>query len=536
MPATGTLARKLDTLGRLASGLDERHTVYHGVHWTRVDGDQMLFGEIDFIVVGPSGRLLLIEQKPGLLDETTEGLMQRSMRAVRRVGAQLAHNADQLRARLERDLSGSRVRIESLLYCPDYTVREPATAGIDPARIVDATQRDALVVKVRELVREDPDEPPAPPALHRFLADALDLVPDVNALVGQVETLYTRLSGGLAEWARRIEMNPFRLRVTATAGSGKTQLAVAVFRDAIAAGRRPLYVCFNRPLADHVARIVPPGGEVASYHQLCDRMLRAQGQVPDFSREDAFGRMEEAFGALTTDPDGRFDELIVDEGQDFLAPWHDRLLALLKPGGRAWWIEDPLQNLYERPEIALHGWVRLRSDRNYRSPADIVEALARMLPLDDPPQAGSPLTGSGLEIGIWRDEADLLDKTRRAITRALGLGFRRERIALITWRGRERSVFTGQERLGAHALKRFTGRYDLLGAPVYTEGDLLLESVYRFKGQAAPCVIFTEVDFETLDPRAVRKLFVGATRASLKLLLLLSQRAAERLGASTESP
>jgi hypothetical protein len=44
----------------------------------------------------------------------------------------------------------------------------------------------------------------------------------------------------------------------------------------------------------------------------------------------------------------RFDEIIIDEGQDFRAAWADNLLRFLRPGGRAWWLEDPLQNLYGR--------------------------------------------------------------------------------------------------------------------------------------------------------------------------------------------
>ncbi len=35
--ATGSAARELRTLGELAAGLDDRYTVYHGVHWTRVE-------------------------------------------------------------------------------------------------------------------------------------------------------------------------------------------------------------------------------------------------------------------------------------------------------------------------------------------------------------------------------------------------------------------------------------------------------------------------------------------------------------------
>ena len=85
------------------------------------------------------------------------------------------------------------------------------------------------------------------------------------------------------------------------------------------------------------------------------------------------------------------------------------------------------------------------------------------------------------------------------------------------------------DRLGQTTLRRFTGEYDLFGQPVYSEGDVLLESVYRFKGQAAPAVIFAEIDFDELDDKAVRKLFVGATRSSMKLVLILHQQSAASL-------
>jgi superfamily I DNA and RNA helicase len=74
-------------------------------------------------------------------------------------------------------------------------------------------------------------------------------------------------------------------------------------------------------------------------------------------------------------------------------------------------------------------------------------------------------------------------------------------------------------------LRTFTGDYDLLGHPVYSDGQLLLETVYRFKGQAAPAIIFAELDFEALDDKTLRKLFVGMTRARLKLILVVSERA-----------
>ncbi|HRQ56617.1 MAG TPA: ATP-binding domain-containing protein [Azoarcus taiwanensis] len=529
VPAEGALAREIETLSALADTLPEACSIWHGVHWTRVQREHALFGEVDFIVVGPSGHLLLIEQKSGFLDETPEGLVKTYSRSRKNVSAQLARNADHFRARLQSFLDGRKPQLDTLLYCPDYTVRQPGTAGIDPARIVDAGRREQLAAIVLSLVRDDTPEPALVEDIERFLADELELVPEVNAIVGQAEALYTRLSGGLAEWARRIEMNPFRLRVTGTAGSGKTQLAMAVFRDAIEAGRRPLYVCYNRPLADHISLIAPTGGEVATYHQLCVRMVRDAGHQPDFSRPGAFGEVERLAASLTPPERWRFDEIIIDEGQDFREGWRDHLLGLLKEDGRAWWLEDPMQNLYDRPPVALPGWVGISSQRNYRSPADIVETLNRMLTLPEAVEPGSPLTGSGLEILTWEDPRGLLDATKRAITRAIGVGFKRQHIALVTFRGREHSAFTPYDRLGPHSLRAFTGRYDLLGNPEFTEGDVLIDSVHRFKGQAAPCVIFTEIDFDTLDERTLRKLFVGATRASMKLIMVMSERSRRAL-------
>lgn len=538
LPAEGRLARQRATLGALADGLPDSYTVYHDVHWTRVldaniahPGHTSLFGQADFIVAGPGGKLLLIQQINGFLDETPDGLVHTYRKQRQVVAVQLLQQAAHLRARLTQQLGEGTPPLDILLYCPDHRVRQPGSAGLDPARLIDADQRDQLVPRIQALLREDDDAhaTPADPRQHRFFVDELALVPEIGAIAGQAEALYTRLSGGLAHWARQIEMTPFRLRVTGTAGSGKTQLALAVLHDAVRAGRTPLYVCFNRPLADHVALLAPHGARVASYHQLCDQLLRAHGQHCDLQGAAAHRWQEAAFAALPLRDEDRVDELIIDEGQDFHANWRDSLLRLLRPDGRAWWLEDPQQNLYELPEVALPGWVRIRSESNYRSPADIVQHLNRHLHLAQPVQAGSPVTGASVELEVWDGPEQLHDKTLRAITRALGLGFRRDMIALVTFRGREHSALATQARLGPHHLRHFTGSYDLLQNPIYTDGDFLIDSVHRFKGQSAPCVIFTEIDFDTFDLRTQRKLFVGATRASMKLILVASTRAASHL-------
>jgi superfamily I DNA and RNA helicase len=373
---------------------------------------------------------------------------------------------------------------------------------------------------------------PAWQQVDRFFRDVIELETDVNALVGQAQALVTRISGGLAHWARQLEFTPFRLHVDGTAGSGKTQLALAEHRDAIARGARPLYVCYNRPLADHFAAIVPPGGEVCTFHTLCQRMLRDAGRSVDLSAPDGFERLEREAAQVPVDVRWRFDTVVVDEGQDFPAAWRDQVLRHAKPDARVIWLEDAMQALYQREPAPLPGWVTLHARANYRSPRDVVKLLSAILPPDVEIEAAGPFAGAGLELIEYTDTEGLMAGTKEAIRKCLSEGFRRHDIAVISFRGREGSALLGLDALGPHPIRRFTGRYDLLAQPVFTDGELLVESVYRFKGQAAPAVVLSEVDFESLDERTVRKLFVGATRATMKLAIVASVRSAKALRAA----
>jgi superfamily I DNA and RNA helicase len=83
--------------------------------------------------------------------------------------------------------------------------------------------------------------------------------------------------------------------------------------------------------------------------------------------------------------------------------------------------------------------------------------------------------------------------------------------------------------LGGLTTRRTSGKYDTAGNALWHEGDLLVESVYRFKGQSAPAVVLCEVDFETLSPLEARKLFVGMTRGQMRVEVVLTERAAGQL-------
>jgi hypothetical protein len=525
---TGAAQREIETLETLASGLPDAYTVYHGVHWTNLEHGFAVFGEIDFVVVNASGHLLLIEQKSGFLNETPEGLVKSYGEKSKSVPFQMARTVNAVTAKLRKRPGCEEVKVDYLLFCPDYTVRKVESAGVSPERIVDSPRKAHLARYIQAALPEGEPGARAPHA-HRFLRDTVQLESDVSALVGRAGQMVTRISGGLAHWARQLEMAPFRLRVTATAGSGKTQLALKEYEATLAVGRRPLYVCYNRPLADHFVQIAPEGGLVATFHMLCDQLLRSTGVAPDFGQPQAFERLVAEAAALPIGPDWQFDTVIVDEGQDFHTEWRDLVLRHARPDARLFWLEDPMQNLRGLPEVPLLDWVRLRAETNHRSPRGVVKLLNTLLPETSQVEAASPFLGADLEVLTYSDAAGLTQSVKEAIKQCFAAGYKRDDIAIVTFRGREQSLLFPNTQLGQHTLRTFTGHYDLLGHPVYSEGDLLMETVYRFKGQAAPAIVFAEIDFEELDEKTLRKLFVGMTRATLKLVLVVSERAAGRL-------
>jgi len=544
----------------MAAGLSDDFTVYHAVHWTTIERGFAVIDNIDFVVVNRMGDLLLIEQKTGFLEESGDGLMRRERGRSRNVSVQMARTAAGLRDKLARRPGCEAVKVDALLYCPDFSVRRLETAGVAAERIVDASRRDRLLAVIREILSVEVDGARAVGAgsvgavsgisagisaggsaggsggalrrtsawqqVDRFFRDVIELDTDVSALVGRAQAMVTRVSGGLAHWARQLDFSPFRLHVEGTAGSGKTQLALAEFRAAIDRGLRPLYVCYNRPLADHFAEVAPSGGEVCTFHTLCQRLVRDAGKTVDIAAPDGFERLEKAAAGVPIDNRWRFDTVVVDEGQDFSPAWRDQVLRHARDDARLIWLEDPMQSLYARERSRLPGWVTLHARANYRSPREVVRLLRAILPADVQIEAAGPLAGAELEIFDYADTAQMLTATKEAIRSCLSAGFRRHDIAVVSFRGREQSALLSLDAIGPHPVRRFTGRYDLLAQPVYTGGELLVESVYRFKGQAAPAVVFSEVDFESMDERSVRKLFVGATRATMKLSIVASTRAA----------
>ncbi|GHU06445.1 hypothetical protein FACS1894158_12880 [Betaproteobacteria bacterium] len=144
-------------------------------------------------------------------------------------------------------------------------------------------------------------------------------------------------------------------------------------------------------------------------------------------------------------------------------------------------------------------------------------------------KASNPIPG--LEVGIhsYKDNKELAELTANCLLDLQKSGFSPEQMVLLSFHGFTHSKLLHWRNLAGFSLKRFTGEYDDQGRQVMEEGDVRVDSIYRFKGQHAPAVVLAEIDFETLTETVKNRLFCGMTRASLKLDLVLSEQAAALL-------
>jgi superfamily I DNA and RNA helicase len=340
----------------------------------------------------------------------------------------------------------------------------------------------------------------------------------------------SRVSGGLATWVARLALNPHRLLVRGTAGSGKTQLAMQELRQAARLGQQALYICYNRPLADAVKAVAPNTVNVMTIHEFARELGEQAGETFDFSVAGVYDRMIDALLAYAPQITEALDVLVVDEAQDMDASWINALVSMVKTEGRITVLEDPAQRLYDRPAFNP-GWSTIQSPINYRSPRLLVDFMNHFELCDSPIEAGSTVTGFNPAWHWYVDPATLIDETEHALKALMDQGYAPENIVILTYQGLANSkLFSGDAPRGLNqiALKRQDG-YDQSGHVKYTDGRVLVETLYRFKGQAADAVILTEVDFEELDSKNRRKLFVAFSRARLHVTFITSERARDVL-------
>jgi hypothetical protein len=148
---------------------------------------------------------------------------------------------------------------------------------------------------------------------------------------------------------------------------------------------------------------------------------------------------------------------------------------------------------------------------------------------EEPVMARSVHTGETPHIYTWAPgKVNSQTALEECLKRVWQDGYKPEQVAVISYHGAKTSEVLDLEQLGGFKTKRFS-KYDEVGNALWTDGDLLVESVYRYKGQSMPVVVLCEVDFEVLTEKDKRKLFVGLTRGQVRVDVVMSEKSAIQL-------
>ena len=154
-----------------------------------------------------------------------------------------------------------------------------------------------------------------------------------------------------------------RVAVRGGAGTGKTVLAIEKARRLADEGFRTLLTCYNRQLADHLARLCADSAnlDVMSFHQLCHRQVKranresgrdlvAEAKITYPGKNLYDVQLPNALAYSLEVLSERYEAIICDEGQDFREEFWIPLELLLADYDLSslYVFYDDNQNIYAR--------------------------------------------------------------------------------------------------------------------------------------------------------------------------------------------
>ncbi|MEZ5343571.1 MAG: NERD domain-containing protein [Acidimicrobiales bacterium] len=506
-------------------------------------------GEADFVVIVPQKGVLFLEVKAchSLRRDDRGWYYGQSHRADRRGPFRQASEAmHSIREQVaERDPELARVLFFSAVVFPYISFSEQSPEW-HPWQVVDAGQLrsqpvSSLILSILESARRltaskptarwfDSSSPAPLPqqveAIAQILRPNFEAFESPRSRTSRLDEELKRYTDEQLLALDRMATNP-RVLFDGPAGTGKTLLAIEAARRARAEGRRVLFVCFNRALAEWLAvetRSLKPEVECRTLHS---QMMRVARLTSVDAADQGFWEAtlpERAILALLENEAEPYDELIVDEAQDIARETYLDFLDLSLRGGlgagRWRFFGD-----FERQAIYGTDNSDLRGQFAQRAPDHARYALRENC-RNTPRIAGYAELLGGLRPGyrMIRRSDDHVDPTLRYYS---GPGEQRtllvEALEALRHEGFSSDSVAVLSMLGdgscASQLTEPPWRERLQPLAARRPGAIPYCSVHAFKGLEAGAVVLTDVT--TIGDELTTALFyVGVTRALHRLTVL----------------
>lgn len=359
--------------------------VYHSYPWLRLErgfynskNQTLREGEADFLILWPDKGLLVLEVKGGNIRyeaETRQWYSRDFCDNVHHIKDPFEQASNSLHV-LMKTIKKSLQINTSLPFAFGYAVCFPdlvykggaVPPGAEPNIIIDLGDfltSDSLAKAVANALRKwnrgaelKAMAPELRKKIERAISPEFNLMPRLSR---QLETQEEQLVRLTDEQARVLEFCAVNSRVAieGVAGSGKTLLALAQSRRFADQGKRTLFLCYNKALAEWLRESLPADYadriDIHHFHGLAHDACRRAGIPFEPDKSDSFWQEECAellMQAASVLPDLKYDAVVVDEGQDFLADWWFAIDELNSEGaeGSLYVFYDPAQTLFTLKE------------------------------------------------------------------------------------------------------------------------------------------------------------------------------------------
>lgn len=300
--------------------------------------------------------------------------------------------------------------------------------------------------------------------------------------------------------------------IVGPAGSGKTMLAIWKLMAVLEEGKRALYVCFNKALAEHLRNQNP---DISSSIVSVDRLFtHIAGQPTNIVRDSNYFQQQLPQHVLDAAVDmpasERYDAIIVDEGQDFGESRVIALLELIKNRGQWLFFADWEQNVYraETTEV-LGAEVTFRLYHNCRN-TELINAATNVYcrqsvkAMPGVPKGVTPIVArchpeANMAAHAWELAHELSPDGGAVILSPFRL---------------EKSCLSNVQK--AYGLQ-LTEDVEKIGKP----GFVFFSTIKAFKGLEAQHVIVVHADIPGKNQSfSEEDLYVACTRATARLVIL----------------
>ena len=500
----------------LKKNLCDDWLICHSWRWLKHPNNKKTYkkqGEGDFVLFHPSCGIIVIEVKGGTIEYRENGKYYANNILIQNPEKQASDTKFEIKARLKERNLEDNVYVSHAVWFPDIIWNIDYPPNLNSQILFDKNDLTNPENKLRKLTSGNIipiKDNKAIQIVEKMLFNSFKLVKSLKFSIQDTMTEMVRLNQQQINALEYLD-EQHCIGVKGRAGTGKTLLAVYKAKQLSESGKKVLFLCFNRSLADWLsAELSGTNISVFTYHKYASDYLHKYKpwRIPDTSEESKgyFDHIGNEFSEVISENADEFDCCIIDEAQDLKPEWFTEIKNAFYPELHFYFFFDPLQIPYTRKIVLQEkhfsfGALIIPLYKNMRNTKQVSQSAWNVLRESyNEHKHFNSIDGDYPEVNLCEDE--VADKVYQKIMLLINLeGISRESITIL-------SMGNGTE--------------SKIGKQIY---DIPVIPFRKFKGLENDIVLLIDVNYQHFhDPVFQRELYVAMTRSRFYTILFINNK------------